>query len=108
MSEVRDLLESGTFKVILKEEPPDGEIKYEARYVIGGHLDRLKHYMVHGAQTQQTSSARLLFALAAAHDFEVWTSDVKMAYLQSTEPLPRPSMVECRGFQVNQILLGDE
>ena len=105
--EVRDLLRRGTFKVVLKEELPDGanaltarfvlaiksnadgKIKYKARYVIGGHRDKLKHYMVHGAQTLQASSARLLLSLAAAFDFEVWTSDVKLAYLQSTKPLER-------------------
>ncbi len=65
--EVCDLFRRGTFKVILKEELPDranaltarfflaiksnphGKIKHKARYVIGGHRDRLKHYIVHGA-----------------------------------------------------------
>lgn len=106
-SEVRDLLKRGTFKVILKEELPgganaltarfvlsikssaDGETKCKARYVIGGHRGILKHYMVHGAQTLQASSARLLIALASICGFEVWSSDVKLAYLQSTEPLRR-------------------
>ena len=105
--EVTDLLRRGTFKVILKEELPDGanaltarfvlaiksnadgQIKYKARYVIGGHRDRLKQFLVHGAQTLQASSARLLLAIAAIFEFDVWTSDVKLAYLQSTEPLTR-------------------
>ena len=83
---------------MLKEELPDGanaltarfvlaikskaddRIKYKARYVIGGHRDKLKHFMVHGAQTMQASSSRLLLAIAAAHNFEVWTSDVQLAY----------------------------
>ena len=61
----------GTFKVILREELPDGanaltarfvlaiksnadgQVKYKARYVIGGHRDRLKQYLVHGAQALQ-------------------------------------------------------
>ena len=107
MSEVRDLLKRGSFKVILKEELPDGanaltarfvlaiksnadgEIQYKARYVIGGHRDRLKHYMVHGAQTLQASFARLLLVLATAHEFKAWTSDVNLAYLQSSKPLER-------------------
>ena len=107
LSEVRDLLKRETFKVVLKEELPDGantltarfvlgiksnadgQIKYKARYVIGGHRDKLKHYMVHGAQTVQPSSIRLLLALASSMNFEVWSSDVKLAYLQSTEPLER-------------------
>ena len=106
-SEVRDLLKRGTFKVLLKEELPDGanaltarfvlaiksnadgKIKYKARYVIGGHRDRLKPFLVHGAQSLQASSARLLLALAAMLDFDVWSCDVKLAYLQSSEPLTR-------------------
>ena len=67
----------------------DGEVKYKARYVVGGHRDSMKHYLVHGAQTLQASSVRLLLALAAALDFGVWSSDVKFAYLQSSEPLLR-------------------
>ena len=67
----------------------DGEIKYKARYVIGGHRDCFKHCMVHGDQNVQPSSARLLLALAMAYDFNVWSTDVKLAYLQSSEPLER-------------------
>ena len=45
--------------------------------------------MVHGAQTLQTSSARLTLRLAAAYDFEVRASDIKLPYLQSTKRLER-------------------
>ena len=107
LDEVSDLLRRGTFKVILKGELPDGanaltarfvlaikssiddKIKYKARYVVGGHLDVLKNYLAHGSQTLQSSSTRLLVALAYAQEFKVWSSDVKLAYLQSTEPLLR-------------------
>ena len=59
--EVKDLLRRGTFKVTLRTELPDGaneftarfvlavksnadgQVKYKARYVIGGHRDTLKH-----------------------------------------------------------------
>ena len=67
--EVRDILRCGTFKVIIKEEILDGsnvltaryvlaiksklneQIKFKARYVIGGHRDMIKHYLVHSAHT---------------------------------------------------------
>lgn len=102
--EVRGLFERGTFKVILREEVPmdgnvlpgrfvlsiktteDGEVKYKARFVIGGHRDKQKHLMVHKSATLQLQSTRLLLALACANDFDVWTVDVTQAYLQSTDP----------------------
>ena len=89
-SEVRDLLSRGTFKVILKEELPDGanaltacfvlaikssadgQVKYKARYVIGSHRDLLKQYMLHGAETLQASYTRLILALATMLGFEVF------------------------------------
>ena len=74
MKEVRDLLHRGTICVTLKEELRDGanaltvrfvlaiksnvggEIKCKARYVIGGHRDKLKHFMVHGARCTNSPS----------------------------------------------------
>lgn len=106
-NEIRGLLERGTFRVILREEVPrdanvlpgrfvlaiksteDGQVKFKARYVIGGHRDRMKAYMVHNATTLQPQSIRLLLALAAIHDFDIWTADVRQAYLQSDEMLAR-------------------
>ena len=99
--EISNLLKRGTFKVILKEDVPkdanvlpgrfvlsiksteDGETKFKARYVIGGHRDKFKHFMVHSSQTMQPSSVWLLLALASMFRFKVWTADVRQAYLQS-------------------------
>ena len=107
MQEVFGFLPRGTFKVILREELPDsanaltarfvlaiksnadGKIKFKGKHVIGGHHEKLKHYPVHRAQTIQPSSTRLLIPLASAYNFAVWTSDVKLADLQSSEPLSR-------------------
>ena len=45
--------------------------------------------MLHGAQSVQASSVRLLVALATALDFDIWSTDVKLAYLQSSKSLER-------------------
>ena len=105
--EIKTLLERGTFKVILRKEVPpdgnilpgrfmlaiksteDGKVKYKARCVKGGHRDRLKPMTVHTASTLQPQSIRLILALAVVHGFDIWTSKVRQAYLQSAEPLAR-------------------
>ena len=57
--------------------------------MIGGHRDKLKKLMVHSSQTLQPSSIRLLLTIAAAHQFEVWISDIRQAFLESADPLSR-------------------
>lgn len=112
IEEVGNLLQFGTFKAMLEEGLPDGanaltaslvlviksnaggQGKYQARYVIGGHKDKLKHYMVHGVQALQAPSSRLLLALATAHVSEVWTSYANLSYYQSTKPLERRVFIE--------------
>ena len=49
----------------------------------------MKHFMVHGAQTLQASSVRILIALASVFHFRIQSTDIKLAYLQSTGPLRR-------------------
>ena len=105
--EIRKLLDRGTFGVILREEVPpdgnvltcrfslpiksaeDGQVKFKARYVIGGHRDRREALMAHRAATLQPKSIRLLLDLAAIHGFDIWSFDFRQAYFQSAEPLSR-------------------
>ena len=49
--------------------------------------------MVHGSQTRHSSCARLTLALAAAYEFDTWTTDFKLAYLQSIKPLERKAFI---------------
>lgn len=107
IKEVQDVIEWGAFRVVLREEFPadancmpgrialaersteDGSTKFKARFVICGHPDRLKHYMLHSSITVQPSSIRLLRALTAMFAFDVWSSGETKAHLQSTGELGR-------------------
>lgn len=98
--EVLGLVERGTFDIFFMEEVPDnanvlsgrfvlaikptedGEIKYPARFVKGGHRDSYKHLMVHNSSSHQPHSVRLLLILALAFDFDFWLTYVTQAYLQ--------------------------
>ncbi len=88
-AKIKNLLDRGTFEVVLREDllldgnilpgrfvltiksTDDGQAKHKARYVIGGHRDRFKDFMVHSTTTLQPQSIRLLLALAAMHEFEI-------------------------------------
>ena len=106
-SEIRDLIRRGTFKVILRQEVPEGaniltarfvlviklrvdeEIKFKARYVAGGNLDVVKDYLANGAQTLQATSVCLILALSCIFGSNVWSTDVNLANFQSTAALKR-------------------
>ena len=95
----------GHFCVILREEVPpdgkvlpgrfvltikyaeDGQVKFMARNVIGGHRHRMGALMVHSAATLQPQSIRLLLALAAIYGIDIWSSDFRQAHLQYAKPL---------------------
>ena len=52
-------------------------------------MDILKDYLVHGAQTLQAASVRLILELSSIIGFKVWSIDVKMVHLQCASALGR-------------------
>ena len=100
-------MDKGTWKVVLKEEIPGNsnvlngrfvlviknkgtnEEIYKARFVVQGHRDREKHFLVHDSPNLRQSSTRLLVAIAAIFGFRRWIHDVRQAYLQPSEKLMR-------------------
>lgn len=100
-AELKGLMQRGTLKVILREEIPadgnvlpgrfvliiksteDGKEKFKARYVLSGHRDRSKAFMVHTSKTLKPASIRLMLPCASTLGFQMWTRDVREAYQQS-------------------------
>ena len=55
----------------------------------GGHRDVVKDYLVHGAQTLQATSMRLILSLSSMLGFKSYSTDVKLACLQSATAFTR-------------------
>ena len=99
---MRGLVIRDTFRAVLRTEPPDGanmitaryvlsikldednEDTYKARYVVVGHLDITKNYLINGAQTIQCISCSHNSGCGEDQKVSrIRAVDVKIAYLQS-------------------------
>ena len=76
----------GRFVLTLKGSETSEE-KPKARYVVQGHKDAEKAFVVHNLPTVQQRSIRVLVSLAAVKGFMIFSDDVSQAYLQSDEQL---------------------
>lgn len=54
----------------------------------------MKNLTVHSSQIIQLTTIRLMLRIATMFDFEIWTADVRQAYLQSEDPLSQNIFIE--------------
>lgn len=108
---IKRLRDCGTFKIVpakaisddanlilaifvLSIKSDDVVKKTKARFVIGGHRDPMKKFIVHQSQNVRPPLIRLVLVLAVAHKMTVWTSNVRQAYLQSKQMWSKPVFIK--------------
>lgn len=95
--------------VLTIKRPDDDKEVFRAPFVLGGHRDCEKPFIVHTSTILWHRSVRILIALAMIFGFDVWSSDVPHAHLQSAQNVKRnvfirPQMLELSADELLQIM----
>lgn len=78
----------GRFVLIIKDKR-SSEQKYKAQFVVQGHNDSKKNILVQASTNIRQHTIRMINAMAAIDDFNLWSKDVSQAYIQSRSDLRR-------------------
>ena len=72
----------GRFILAIKQPGTTNE-RYKARFVVQGHKDREKEYIVHTSRTIRHKNIRIMLTITASLDeYTIWLQDVTQAYIQ--------------------------
>lgn len=105
LQEPNGLVRRGAFKKVRRDSLPAGasvlkgrfvdaikhvgtvNSQFKARYVLQGHNDKEKPFIVHNISTLRESSTKIILSTSAVLNFRIFSHDVNQAYLQSKEGL---------------------
>lgn len=82
----------GRFVLAIKNKGTDKEM-FKARYVVQGHMDRDKEWLVQNSKTVSQQAIRLLISIATIFGFEIWSEDMTQAYLQGAVRILRKNYI---------------
>ena len=72
----------GRFILAIKQPGTPNE-RYKARFVVQGHKDREKNYIIHTSKTVRHKNIRIMMTITASKKgHKIWLQDVTQAYIQ--------------------------
>ena len=80
--------------------------KARARFVLKGHMERDKPFVVINVPTPRQSSTRIVLSTSANEGFRLFLNDVNQAYLQSRDALPihlKPRPTDAQFFDLDDM-----